>query len=207
MDKPEIRIKSSFLLNDRVIPLLTPELEHAGRLAEADKDYIGQKVKEYQEGWSSYEQQIIPAICDILGLRFKQNIIDVYVAPFNNSFSDPMVISTKYSSDRLVDVLTHELIHRLLTDNTKLPQSTGRKLSSHWADLFGNDHSFITLVHIPVHAVLEYIFIDVLNEPERLKRDIEFRATSDDYSQAWDYVRRHGYQTILEQLNDLYKRF
>lgn len=205
---PHIRIRASFLLNNAVVPLLKPALEKAGRSAEADPETIRVKVEEYKTAWQEYEDRIVPALCQALGVDFAQNTIDAYVAPFDHSFSDPMVISTKHSGDRFIEVFTHELSHCLLTDNTAFQFETAqRKIGEAWAELFGADHSFITLVHIPVHALLEYVFSDVLNEPRRLQRDKEYMAKYPDYDKAWQYVSEAGYTRILEQLKELYETF
>lgn len=119
-----------------------------------------------------------------------------------------MVISTKYSGDRFVDVFTHELSHRLLTDNDKYQIETARrKLGGAWAELFGKEHSFKTLVHIPVHALLEYIFVDVLDEPQRLERDKEYLKKHADYDDAWKYVAQAGYKNIIDKLAVLYDTY
>jgi hypothetical protein len=204
MSTPKIRIKKSFLLNDKVIPLLKVELKAAGREEEAREEFIDAKVKAYQDAWSKYETKILSALCDALGVEFNQNIIDVYVAPFSNSFSDPMVISTKYSPDRAVEVLTHEISHRLLTDNIAMPMKDGRKPSEHWRELFG-EHDFRVLTHIPVHALLQYVFIDILNEPYRLERDVNFCSKHEPYRLAWEYVQKVGYTVVIEQLRESYK--
>ena len=55
-----------------------------------------------------------------------------------------------------------------------------------------------TLVHIPVHAILKEIYIDVFNEPKRLKRDIDSsnKNSVKDYIKAWDYVEAENYKEI-----------
>ena len=77
-----------------------------------------------------------------------------------------------------------------------------------WQKLFGKEHASGTLVHIPVHAVHKAIYLDVLNAPERLERDIagikKNKAT--DYINAWDYVDKHGYLEIIEKLRASYKK-
>ncbi len=203
MAQPKIRIKKSYLLNDKIVPLLENELKELGREHESSDEFIDSKVVEYTSAWSQYEMKIITGLCDALGLEFNQNIIDIYVAPFSNSFSDPMVISTKYSANRVVDVITHELIHRLLTDNNCLPMRDGRQLSEHWREMFGV-RDFKALVHIPVHALLEYIFIDILNEPNRLERDMNLCSKYEPYKKAWEYVREEGYTTIIKKLQESY---
>ena len=116
-----------------------------------------------------------------------------------------MVIGINREPDVFVDTLTHELLHRLLTDNTSAPYET--MLTDEWQKLFGKNHTFGTLVHIPGHAVHKAIYLDILKEPKRLKRDIaennKYNAT--DYINAWDYVEKHGYKEIIKQLQKSYK--
>ena len=207
MTLPEIRIKNSFLLNNKVIPLLMPGLKESGHEHVANSEYIDKKVDAYTHAWEAHGEVILRSICEVLDTEFNQNIIDAYVVPFGNSFSDPMVISTKYDPDRFVEVFTHELTHRLLTDNTKLPRKRYNKLSSYWQELFGNTHSFVTLVHIPVHAILEYVFTNVLHEPQRLQRDKEACMHFPDYQLAWQYVEQNGYKNIIQQLREQYNNF
>lgn len=207
MNLPEIRIKSSFLLNDKVIPLLLPELKGSGRESESTEEYLFNKVSEYNKAWEEHGEAILHAMCEVLEVKFNQNIIDAYVLPINNSFSDPMIISTKYSSERFVDVFTHELTHRLLTDNNKLTGTRDRKLSSYWKDLFGDEHSFKTLVHIPIHAMLEHIFLNILQDPSKLQKDQELCKRFPDYELAWNYVEKHGSERILAQLKEQYAGF
>lgn len=205
MNLPEIRIRSSFLLNDAFIPLLLPGLKKTGDEIAATDDFIDKKVNEYNESWKPYEKRILTSMCEVLDLEFRQNTIDAYVLPFYNSFSDPMVISTKYSGDRFIEVFTHEVIHRLLTDNNKLKNDESReRLVGFWKEIFGEEHSFNTLVHIPVHAVLEHVFTETLDEPERVQRDIELCSKYEHYALAWKYVKEKGYKNVIKQAREVY---
>src|SRR5690554_5244494 len=96
MNIPEVRIRSSFLLNDAVIPLLLPGLKETGDEIAATDKFINETVELYNSSWTPYEKKILSGMCEILDLEFKQNTIDAYVVPFGYSFSDPMVISTRY---------------------------------------------------------------------------------------------------------------
>lgn len=126
-------------------------------------------------------------MCELLGLEFHQNTIDVYAAPWFRAFSDPMVVGVKFSDSEFVSALTHELLHRLLTDNTSA-RNDGPGLLHDWAKMFGEGHDIKTLVHIPVHASLEAIYLDVLGEPERLEADIAMCQKNPPYKQAWAYL-------------------
>lgn len=201
---PEIRIKDAWLLKENASIHLN-ELWGEGRELVSD-EWITRRVADYQNVWNPLEEQILESMTEILGLSFKQNIIDVYIAPWFNAFSDPLVIGVYTKPNEFVDTLTHELIHRLLVDNTTLPYDT--PLLEEWKKLFGKNHSFGTIIHIPVHAVSKAIYLDVLNEPKRLKRDIDNSKTYDspDYLNAWNYVEKHGYMEIIKKLKDSYTR-
>jgi hypothetical protein len=110
-----------------------------------------------------------------------------------------------YEPDKFIDVLTHELLHRLLTDNTTISYDTNLRRT--WSELFGRDHKPATLVHIPVHAVHKAIYLDVLKEPSRFERDFAGNKKHEavPYIEAWAYVEENGYKEIIEQLRQSYK--
>lgn len=200
---PEIRIKDAWLLRQNTsIHLHELWAKEGERLA--DDDEMEHIVSAYREAWTPYEKKIIHGMCGLLDLEFRQNIIDVNIAPWFYAFSDPMVIGVTYKPDRFVEVLTHELIHRLLTDNTQTAYDT--LYANEWKRLFGADHTFGALVHIPVHAIMQGVFDDALDEPERTINDREACRKWEDYDVAWRYVEEHGYKWVVDQLRVNYKQ-
>ena len=201
-DIPQIRIKDAWLLREAAsVPM--NELRGNGESLRSDKEYAG-IVDSYQKAWKPYEKKILEGLCRITGLQFRQNIIDVYIAPWFAAFSDPMVIGTRNTPDRFIDILTHELIHRLLTDNTTLPFDT--ELVPKWEEMYGRKHSFNTLIHIPVHVVHKAVYLDVLESSKRLKRDENHKIINDykDYMLSWEYVENRDYKALLKELQESY---
>lgn len=207
MTVPEVRIYFSWLLYDKVSVNLDKLFA-----TETDK-IVSQEVAEqytenYRQEWAKYETKILPALIESLEVEFRQNIIDVPCAPWMYSMSDPLIMGFRYFPDQFVDSLTHELCHVLLTDNTAYSIKSSDKeinLRDVWADLFGQDYDFHTLVHIPVHALCKYIYLDILNEPSRLNRDIETVKADEPYKIAWEYVESNDYKEILKQLKNSYQ--
>ena len=203
---PEIRIKNAWLLRDQVSKPLY-KLYKPPKKFPTDKQ-VEQKVEDYHRAWQPFEQKILTGMSELLGVSFRQNIIDVYIAPyFKRAFSDPMVIGMRCLADVFVDILTHELLHRLLSDNTTISNNNDDLLKE-WRRLFGDKYSFSMTVHIPVHAAHKAIYLDVLKAPERLERDIAKaqRLNATDYLKAWDYVEHHGYQQIIDKLKQSYQK-
>ncbi|MGZ6004781.1 MAG: DUF3850 domain-containing protein [Candidatus Saccharimonadales bacterium] len=200
---PVIRIKNAWLLRENASKHLHELWGKDKKLA--DDKWIEKRVGEYRKAWQPFEQKILTGMTKTLGLSFRQNIIDVNIAPWFNAFSDPMVIGVMQEPDVFVDTLTHELLHRLLTDNTTIPHET--QLLSEWQKLFGKQHSFGMVVHIPVHAVHKAIYLDVLKAPKRLERDIASnrKDKATDYIGAWDYVEKHNYKEIIGKLKKSYR--
>lgn len=168
---PSVRIKNAWLLRENVSRHLH-ELWGEGKVL-ADDEWMEWKVGEYEKAWQPYEQKILHGMIEILGLSFRQNIIDVYIAPWFHAFSDPLVIGVMQEPDVFVDTLTHEL------------------------------------VHIPVHAVHQAIYLNVLKEPERLRRDIarNKRHHATPYIAAWEYIEANGYKDIIKQLRKSYETY
>ena len=77
-----------------------------------------ERVKKYKEEWAKYENKILDGICKSLGLNFSQNIIDVRIVSGNDrQFSNPVVIKSGFEPDEFIESLSHELIHRLFSNN------------------------------------------------------------------------------------------
>jgi len=194
---PEIRIQYAWLLTQNTWQPMMDYYDKGGKLREYDE--YEAIATQYREWWQPYEKQILTAMSEILGLEFKQNVIDVYVAPFFYAFSEPLVLGVLFDTqEKLVLNLTHELTHRLLLDNTTHDDS---KTIEEWTKLFG-EHEFETLVHIPVHAVLHKLFIDIVKKPEMLEEEVrETKA----YKDSWEYVEKNGYEKIVAKLHKQYQ--
>ncbi len=199
---PEIRIKDAWLLRQNASVHLH-ELWAAEGDQLADDEEMERIVSVYKKAWKPYESKIIHGTCEMLDLEFRQNTIDVNIAPWFYAFSDPMVIGVTYKPDRFIEVLTHEIIHRLLTDNIQTDYET--LYLDEWKKLFGDQHSFGSLVHIPVHSILQAIFDDILQEPERTRHDRGLCKKWPDYDAAWKYVEKTGYRQVIESLKENYK--
>lgn len=205
MNYPEIRFQHPWLLISTIYPDIKSAYEKPkDDLNKLEYKFIQRTLNRYEKAWRPYEERLIHGMCELLDLEFRQNVIDIYAAPFYNSFSNPMFIATKYTSDRAIDVITHEILHRLLTDNRQSALDT--KYRDIWQELFGKTHTWNTVVHIPVHAAMQALFDDVLGEPERTARDKRHSKKWSDYDAAWKYVDEVGYKKILEQLRESYRK-
>ncbi len=193
---PEVRIKYGWLLEQATIVMNAKWGD--GTPIRSYQEYTNIADK-YWKWWEPNQEFIMNGICGILGLEFHQNTIDVYVAPWFNPISDPMVIGPAFKTkDGFINTLTHEMIHRLITDNTTY--SYDHDFRSDWKDMFGDKHSANTLIHIPVHAVMKKLYIEVINRPDLLELDIENTKQYKDYAKAWEYVDEIGYEQIIQKL-------
>lgn len=194
---PEVRIKYAWLLSDASSVVMNEKYGDGAPLRSYEEyNEIAQK---YSKWWTPYNDNVLNGICEILGLEFRQNIIDVNVAPWFNPISDPMVIGPAFESqDKLVNTVTHEMIHRLITDNTSIDYDYD--LVSDWKKIFGDEHHWNTLVHIPVHAVMKKLYLDTLNRVDLFELDMEQVKNHKAYSDAWKYVNENNYDEIVDSL-------
>ena len=188
---PEIRIQFSRLIYNHISKPLADYRNPGYELPGIEK--ITEKVADYQKAWEPKGAQIIRGIAQTFGLKFYKSVLDVYIAPRVPTFSTPTIISTRYEPDRFIDVLAHELLHVLISDNDSY---TFEKYSKARENLFpGKDQ--LVQNHIIVHAGLESLFRDTLKEPYRLMRDKEACQKLPAYAEAWKIVEDEGYQIII----------
>lgn len=160
-------------------------------------EFYNDVAKKYEAWWRPHNDVILQGLYEITGLEFSQNIIDVHVAPWFYAISSPMVIGVIFKTqDELINVVTHELIHRLLTDNTTVDYNFD--FVSYWKQQFGEEHSHKTITHIPVHAIMQKLYTGVLKRPDLIELDKKNVANNPDYSAAWEYVEQKGSDVIIE---------
>ncbi len=198
--RPKVNIKYNRFLDPIFIFYCqnSPETKNRGwhEWSPPSKEVLEKRIENYRSEWQKNETKILNAMCKSLGLNFKRNIIDVHIVSGNQrQFSHPLVIKSGFSPSDFVDVLTHELIHILLTDNTDNIPTLKNLFPTYFAE------SYLTLNHILVQAVLKYIYLDILNEPKKLKANIASskKHSTPDYSRAWEIVEKEGYLNIIHQ--------
>ena len=154
-----------------------------------EKDFVDKQILMYKEQWGLYGDKILKTLCEVTGLNFKRNIIDVYVvSDVYRPFSRPLVITSKYKKDSFISYLTHELIHCLFSDN----ELKGKGDYSHPNKEVSK--------HVVVHALIEYILSEVLGLPEYIQVDKDNCSKFPElgYKEAWEIVEREGYMNLIE---------
>lgn len=149
----------------------------------------------YKQKWAVLSDTILGSLEKILHLQFPHPLVDVYIVGRGPTFSDPLIISSHWAPETFVDVLTHELIHRLLASHTQRADS-----GAIIATLFPNEPNLLR-THIVVHAVHAKIYHDILHAPQRMARNIERDQSKPAYRRAWEIVESVGYSSILDQFH------
>lgn len=210
---PEIRITFSHLLHKGECQILDRALND-GENKIGDVAIYEEKAGKYREAWREYEDVILRGIVEALDVPFYRSVIDVTLAPYFGHKSSPLILNFNPDPDVFVDKLTHELLHVIQNDNAVYQSAnhyTDKKLdlSSTWRELYGT-HDQLTLVHIPLHALHKYIYLDILRDPARLKRELtsleaSHTAAASVYLAAWDYVNQQDYHEMIEPIRAIYR--
>ncbi len=145
--------------------------------------------------WRPREKDILSELSRVTTLPWVEDTIVCYVVGRSVPFSDPLTIPAyKGYEDFAMDVLTHELIHRIFIQegNEAREKSAWNYCKKQYGDFAWN-----TWIHVPVHAIHEHILRTFFDE-KRLQREKSFMSTYPDYKNAWDIVEKEGYQTIID---------
>jgi len=164
------------------------------------KEEVIKRVKNYKALWAKYEAKVLPAMVEIFGHDFKRNQIDVHIVSGNpRGFSTPVVLKSGYSDVDFINCLIHELIHCLFADNCNNTEDGKCTCVKH---VYPHENKTVEN-HVFLHAMLQKIYLDVLNEPERMEAELAFTKNSKyGYDIAWKIVEEKGYQNII----DAYKK-
>lgn len=194
---PLIRIKYGWHLDGffKSFTEFNPKFENKAYPAAEE---VKLKIKEFGASWEPLRQLILSEMTRVLNLDFFQNTIDVYVVGRSRTFSDPLVISSHFPPDEFVDILTHELIHRILTDNTKSVD-----VKTIWEEMFPGKERLVRN-HVLVHAVHEHLYREIMQDTKRLERDIKNSEQFPAYRESWDIVRKRGYKDLIEEFKGRY---
>jgi hypothetical protein len=202
MDKSslaEVRIEFSYLIYNMIAK---PMWAHYRPDKEIMSPLRAQEIiAEYKQAWQLHEQAILSGMCELFDLRFYKSVLDVYMSPGAPTLSTPTIITLRFDADEFIDVLTHELLHVLITDNTTY--DSDEKLGDVLERIYP-DYSRLTRNHILVHAALKHLYLNVLKEPRRLSRDIENCKKLPDYAKAWEVVKERGYKELIEGFKGYY---
>ena len=168
IEVPEIRFHNAWLLTDAFVTY-TKQIEKFKDRPVPSWEGIQERIDKNSEIWRKGEKEIVTAMQKIVGLNFYQNIIDVYIVyGWKSAFSSPMVLSMRYEGEEFIDVLTHELLHRLITDNIQ------KKKYKEWlSETYPEVTDKSTLNHIAIHAIHKEIYLNVLKRPDRLEFDLK----------------------------------
>lgn len=200
---PEIRLYYSYLLRENIS-------EHFAKLYKTEllsQEKYEEFTENYKNAWQPVEKKILTSMCEVLNLKFYKSIVDVPLAPYLIGQSSPMILNFLKYPDEFIDLLAHELAHVLLTDNDKYSFHYNKDINlvKKWAKMYGQKRSWKELVHIPIHAILKFIYLDILQESRRLERDIEQCQKWPGYKEAWIYIESNDYKKILTDLEHMYE--
>jgi len=149
------------------------------------------KVKIFQDTWKNYEDQFIESIKTVSGLSFKRSIIDCFIVSATpRDMSAPLIIRSRYDGEEFADIIMHELLHILLSDN-KVNRFK-----------YSKSESERTLNHLSVFALLNYFYIEILKDEKRLLKvkQKSKEGNNSEYARAWEIVEEVGYENIIDSL-------
>ncbi len=157
-------------------------------------------MSKLEKSWRKYEKKILLELSKITKLPWTEKEILIYVVGNKVPFSDPLTISIRPNLDYCVDILTHELIHRITYTNN--PINTMR--SWNYFNRKYKKENIVTIHHIPTIAFHWHIYLNLFNK-KRLENDRKFQNKFKEYQKAWDIVEKEEYQKIIKEFTSKIK--
>ncbi len=152
---------------------------------------LGAHVRKLEQEWLKNGGNVLKEIARVTKLNWREKEIVCYITAGVIPYSDPLTLNLR--SD--IDTLTHELIHRILSE----PENW-KRIKTNWMRLMKKyrNEAQKTKTHIVVHAIHAAILKKLFGE-QRLKR--EKKAVHDSkYIRSWAIVDADGYGNIVKEL-------
>jgi len=152
-------------------------------------------IKDVKKLWKGEEKKVLGELSKITKLKWKSKTITCYVVGQAMPFSDPLTVPIYDEKNWFTDVLTHELIHQLFTQEGNQKKA---KLSWKYLEKKYKPHSKITINHIPLFAIHSYIYLKFYSK-KRLNHNIKIMSYYKGYKEAWEIVQKEGYENIIKE--------
>lgn len=148
-------------------------------------------VQKLGKEWVRYGEKVLKEISRITKLDWQEKEIVCYVTAGVIPYSDPLTLNLR--SD--IDTLTHELIHRILSE----PENW-KRIKSNWMRLMKKyrNEAQKTKTHIIVHAIHAAILKKLFGEKRLEKAKKTVRDSK--YIRSWTIVDADGYGNIVKEL-------
>ena len=153
---------------------------------------INSHIRKLEKEWEKGGRRIIKEISKITNLKWQEKKVICYTTFGIRAQSNPLILNLR--SD--VDTLTHELIHRILSE-----PDNWDKIRNNWMSLMKKyqGETQITKIHIVIHA----IHAAALNNLFGKKRfnEVKARVTDSNYIRSWKIVEKEGYKDIIKKFH------
>lgn len=155
------------------------------------EERMQQSFLRIQNEWREWEEKLLTSISDVIKLPWNEKEIVVYFTWGVYPYSDPVTINA--ISD--IHVLTHELIHRILSE----PENQ-EKINSNWEALMNSfpNETPKCKTHIVVHAIHHEVMKKYFND-EVINKEME-AVKLEDYVRSWEIIRKEGADKIVQKL-------
>ncbi|HVZ11156.1 MAG TPA: hypothetical protein VG941_01965, partial [Candidatus Paceibacterota bacterium] len=165
-------------------------------------DVLYRDTRKLELKWQKIEKKILQEISKITGLPWRESHIYIYITSNESWFSEPLTLSITRDTNTLLQILVHELIHRIISEN-----ENWMAIRNRWYKLMGKyeEEKLNARIHIPIHAIHRQIFLVFFGQ-KALQSEIERMKDDPDYARAWELVERDGYKNIIRALNPKFKK-
>jgi len=160
---------------------------------------IHQYIDKIGRLWEKDGKKILRNIRSVTGLKWKEKKIIVYIVGYCRPFSDPLTIKPYKDKNYFIDVLTHELIHQIQSQNNKNWNRWFKHLSEKYPE-----ESRITRRHILLNSV-HWILITKMWNKSHLNKIIKKHSKDKDYEKAWEIVKMETPEKIINEFREITK--
>jgi hypothetical protein len=142
-------------------------------------------MKKIEKLWEKDEKKILAEIENASGMKWKEKEIICYLVSRAIPFSDPLTMPVYKNKQFFIDILVHELIHRIFVQNNKDFRKKMQIIIKKFPD-----ENWNVKIHILLDIIHKKIY-EKFNWQKRMQNEINYFKKLRDYKKAWNLALQY----------------
>ena len=187
-------------MNPRIIfqraPTYEQQLKKIKDYVMPDNSIYEKHIADLKAEWEKWGPKIFDELARITKLDWEEKDIRCYVVSGTfSSFSHPLTLKIYDTTEKMLNVFTHELIHRLLNSPThpeRVKQARKELIEKY------KDEQITTKNHIVLYAIHSKLMLTLFGA-EKMEKEMA-SIKKPEFIRAWQIVNEYGQEKILNDI-------
>lgn len=157
------------------------------------KNKINRIIKELDIFWNKKGNKILKKISEITNLDWNILELRCNIVGIQRPISEPLIIGIYHlkNFEEIIDVLIHELIHIIQTENKELLRDWSKYVGENY-----HNEKFNTQAHISINSI-QWVLYKKMSLEGRIEKIISRDSGDKEYLRSWEIIRNETPEKLV----------